>query len=1308
MNGCVAKYIFLNGLLTSGKQMKCMFIILFLVMMPVIWGQTNQNLRLNHYSASHKLPGMSVQCVYQDGKGVMWLGIESMGLTRYDGKTQVTYYNKTNDTTSISNNYPSRIIEDTQGNIWAATLSGLNRFNRSTQTFTRFFYRKDDPYSISDNSLNDICLDRYGNLWIATTNGVSVYNPKHNEFLRLLYNSNPNNYTDNNEISAIKFDQQGNVWMGSIRFGLFLIDVASYSALFDQWSRVPLRRINQSITNIQNWQIPTSDSDSFSSKAIRSIECQDSDTIWIGTNKGLFVFNVGRKTFVKHEFTHPVMLQLNDASFTELIIDSEKALWAGTSNNGLVVMESNSHQLHYLNADYSGSHNLKSNAIRDMIETPSGIVWIATKFEGLHSFDRRRNNFSLINKATLLNPGLNNEYVLCAYEDTRNQVWIGTKGGGLTQWDRSSNTFIHHQYQPGVSTSIASNRVEMVTEDQQGNLWIATDKGLDCLPPGSKHFKHYLNLNIRNFFYDKNGFLWLGTSNGLFKFNTRSRQMVKHPTRYNDVFNIENNLNITRIIEDRSGILWIGTAKDGLFEYNPVDDQLVIHTHVSDDSTSISGNMIRAIYQDSAGNIWVGTKSDGFNRFNKSDRIFTRFLNPNPQSSNTVYAFLEDPRGNLWMGTHRGVEKFSPFDHQFTLFNTNYGLQGLVFEANAFGYTHDGLMMLGGSNGLNLFHPLKVAYHVFDSPLIVNSIFRNRQKVLNDVSNQSVLELPSNTNTLSFIFALLDYTDPEANTYAYQLENFESDWVYSDSRNFASYTNLAPGDYTFKVKGANSEGLWSDQMVVIQIHINVPFWMSWWFVSLVIVVLLCLIIFINRFRMKMGHRNEERLKEQVRQRTTDLTNAYDKLERVNREIEVRNNELLFQSKKIRNQNLELERHHQNLEKQVNERTRDLELAKLKAEESDRLKSAFLANMSHEIRTPLNAIIGFSDLMTSNTVNPDEMEYMNRIIQSNSNTLLQLINDIIDFSMIEANQLPVNLSPFSIGLFMTDLANDVKSNKTLLEKGLTLNLEIKDQLDDKILNSAPERILQIFNNLINNAIKFTDSGFITLGCQKSTTPDSYLFYVKDTGCGIWKDHQEAIFDRFRKIEDHPSRIYRGTGLGLSISQQLCQLLGGTIWVESLPGNGSTFYFSIPNQTQAAQIKQKPKGHQRIIYPDWSDKTILIAEDEDSNFEVVRYSLLRTHIQIIRAFNGAEAIAQVNQSDRPIPDMVLMDIKMPVMDGIEASRMIKKIVPEMPIIALTGYATPLDKDGFEHVEFDAYIIKPIATRKLLEQMQRLFNR
>ena len=1002
------------------------------------------------------------------------------------------------------------------------------------------------------------------------------------------------------------------------------------------------------------------------------------------------------------------MALLNITTYVSLLVDSNQTLWAGTSSDGLVVIENNGKKIHYLNAEMKGAHNLKSNAIREIRETQSGIIWIATKFEGLHFYDKRQNNFTLINEATSLIPGLSHEYVLCTYEDTKNNIWIGTKSGGLTQWNRTTNTFTHYKHNPLQKNSIGCNRIEMITADANGNLWIAHDLGLDCLAPGSKTFVHYLNFHIRNLCLSKTtGYLWLGTSNGIFKFDITTRKLVNHPTIYTEIFNKENNLDVSRIFEDRSGTLWIGTGQEGLFQYDQINDQLTIYTHNAD-STSISGNMVRAIYQDSSGNIWVGTKSDGFNRFNKKEHNFTRFINPNPQSSNTVYQILEDPAGNLWMGTHKGIERFSPADNSFVTFNTNYGLQSLIFDANAFGYTHDGLIMLGGSKGLNLFDPLKVKYQEMNAPMIVTSVFVDNKKLARDLQTTQNLIVPPNVSTLSFEFALLDYTSPDENTYAYQLEDFDKDWIYADTRNFASYTNLPSGNYTFKVKGANNEGVWSEQTIQLHVCVKAPFWRAWWFIAMIVVAAGCLILLIFRFRIRMIQRNEIKLKEQVRQQTATLSEAYDKLEKVNHEIEVRNKELLFQSKKIRTQNTELEQHHQNLEKQVNERTRDLAMAKLKAEESDQLKSAFLANMSHEIRTPLNAIIGFTDLITTDNLTTQEREYMNRIIQSNSLALLQLINDIVDISLIEANQLPISITQFNLGVFMTDIANDAKSNKILLERGLTLYLEIQDHLEDKMLNSAPERINQIFNNLINNAIKFTDEGSITIGCQEGTTPNNYLFYVRDTGCGIIKSNQEAIFERFRKIEDSASRLYRGTGIGLSICRHICQLLGGKIWVESQPDKGSTFFFSIPDKPLEVQPNAKASGGtQKINYPDWSGKTILIAEDEDSNFEVLRYSLLRTHINIIRANHGSDAIEQLNDADRVLPDLILMDIRMPVMDGIEASAIIKKNFPNIPVIAQTGYAAPLDPAEMKRAGFDAFITKPIATRKLLEKMLLLMK-
>lgn len=1262
-------------------------------------------LRLTHFSSTHKLPGVSVQCIYEDHMGILWLGIESLGLTRYDGKTYEVYKNKADDPSSISNNYPARIVEDLQGNIWVATKAGLNRFNRETETFTRYYVAGDDPYSLSNNALNDIRIDRFGNVWVATANGISVYNARHDEFLRVLYNSIENRQSDNIEVNAIQFDDQSNVWIGTNRFGLYMIPNDAYTPLMEAWQHKPLSQLNSSITTIHNWVNNTQSLHSLAVNSIRCLAPMGTDTVWVGTQMGLFAFQKSASVFHKQTFAHVNMQLLNKATYLDLYVDSNRNLWAGTSNDGLMMIQQQTKHIHYLNADFEGSHNLKSNAIRNVIETRSGLIWVATKFEGLHSYDPRQNNFALINKATNFIPGLSHEYVLCVFEDSRNVIWIGTKAGGLTRWDRQRNTFEYFKHDAKNPGSIGSNRIEMMIEDSQGNLWLAHENGLDCLPPGSKEFKHYLSNHFRTLCLTKSGILWLGTNNGIYKFDTQTRQAVVHKTVYSKVFNSENNLDVTRIIEDRSGVLWFGTGKDGLYEYNPIDDRLIIHTHSQQNVTSVSGNMIRGLYQDSQGNIWVGTKSDGFNRFDKASRTFVRYQNPNPQSSNTYYNFLEDVNGNLWMGTHKGIERFSPKDSSFTLFNSHYGLQSLIFDSNAYGYTHDGFLMLGGSKGLNIFSPEKVKYLPDNSPIMITSVMLDNKHLARDIQESQLLRVSYRHTTLSFEFALLNYLTPDENTYAYQLENFDKDWVYCDTRNFASYTNLPPGDYVFKVKGANSEGIWSSDIRHIAIRVDTPFWRAWWFILLAVVFGGSCIWLVIRLRVSMIRRNEARLKEQVRQRTADLSQAYEKLEKVNRQIEIRNNELLYQSKKIRSQNQELERHHQNLEQQVIERTRDLEKSKQKAEESDQLKSAFLANMSHEIRTPLNAIIGFSDLITSDDVTPEERTYMNRVIQNNSNSLLQLINDIVDISMIEANQLPISITQFNLGIFLHDVANDARKNKALIEKGLTLNLEIEEPLNDRMFNSAPERIRQIFQNLISNAIKFTDQGGITIGCQAGVTEGQYLFYVRDTGCGILKSQYEAIFERFRKFEDSTSRLYRGTGLGLSICRHICQLLGGKIWVESIPDRGATFYFSLPDRPMHATPKVKATGPQRIVYPDWAGKTILIAEDEDSNFEVLRYSLLRTHIRIVRAVNGVEAVDYVMQSSNGLPDLVLMDIKMPVMDGMEASAKIKERHPNLPVIAQTGYAIPLDERDMTRAHFDGFVTKPIATRKLLEKMQQL---
>lgn len=380
---------------------------------------------------------------------------------------------------------------------------------------------------------------------------------------------------------------------------------------------------------------------------------------------------------------------------------------------------------------------------------------------------------------------------------------------------------------------------------------------------------------------------------------------------------------------------------------------------------------------------------------------------------------------------------------------------------------------------------------------------------------------------------------------------------------------------------------------------------------------------------------------------------------------------------------------------------ELQVAKTKAEEADRLKSAFLANMSHEIRTPMNAIIGFADLLGRDELCISDKDKYISIIKSSSNTLLNLINDIIDLSKIEVGQISLKFIDFNINQLMHELYATYHSS---LNKKVNLKYDNSSGQELTLTHSDPFRLKQIFVNLIDNAIKFTDEGTISYGF-KETSDNRLLFYVKDTGIGIPLDKQEMIFDRFRKLEEDKQKVYRGTGLGLTISKKLVQMLGGDIWVESEPGKGSAFYFNIPHKKISNPLKTsniEQKAGLGIREPDWSNKTILIVEDEEMNYEFLEKLLKPTGIKVLWAKDGRESVETV-ELETGI-DLVLMDIKLPIMDGLTATGKIKEINKKLPIIAQTAFAMKGDREKLLEGGCDDYISKPIISEELFEKIHQ----
>jgi signal transduction histidine kinase/CheY-like chemotaxis protein len=488
------------------------------------------------------------------------------------------------------------------------------------------------------------------------------------------------------------------------------------------------------------------------------------------------------------------------------------------------------------------------------------------------------------------------------------------------------------------------------------------------------------------------------------------------------------------------------------------------------------------------------------------------------------------------------------------------------------------------------------------------------------------------------------------------------------------------------------------------------FWMRLWLKVLIFfAIIIILFIYIN-YRVNNLKKQKNIFEIKIKERTRELEDSNLVLEEKQEEINLQKEELMAQKgvlentnqilteqkKQITAQNVELYKHRNRLESLIEDRTQELEEAKIKAEESDKLKSAFLANMSHEIRTPMNAIVGFSSLLRDRNLSTTEKEEMIDIITSNSKYLLELLNDVLDISKIQASQMELN--PYNVDL--SELMNELFEIFTIEaeRKKLELVLSINKIPKNFLIKIDRHRVKQVLINLIMNAIKFTHSGSVEFGIYD--IEKEIVFFIKDTGIGISKSTGNSIFERFLKIEDK-TRFYGGTGLGLTICRSLAELWGGRIWYESEQDKGSTFYFSHPILIDTIKPILKTNQQSRTNMPELTGKIILIAEDQENNYKLLEAYLTKTNATIIWVKNGNEAINFVKNN---YVDLVLMDIKMPDVDGIIATRHIKQLKPDLHVIAQTAYA--FEDEIVEYMEsgISAYLVKPIQKNDLLQAINK----
>ncbi|MCX7987329.1 MAG: ATP-binding protein [Bacteroidales bacterium] len=1220
---------------------------------------SSAQVRFRKFSVEDGLSNNFVRCIFQDSIGFIWVGTKD-GLNRFDGSDFVKYFHSENSPNSISNNTINVIQQFDSRKLIICTSGGIDFYDFYTDSFTHSSYFK-------DRIVLTLLRDTGGWYWVGTFDGLYYANFTKNSYID--FSQKPYDLIGLKGRIFMCFykDTRGRLWAGTDS-GLNIFD----------------------LSRMHNTVVLASSRGGLSSNYVQDIEVDPIGNVWIGTGQG------GLDYCLAHEVIkeNPYIKNYLPGSVMDILCLSENQIWFGNgSGKGLF-------------------------RIRNPFNSPTIDKYLSDPFD-LYS--------------------ISDNSIECVYRDKDGGLWIGTYAGGLNFYSHRFKKFYSSVY-PALSGKLSSNSVNAFVEDNQF-LWIGTENGLNRIDKKTGKLKvFYANGKgkigsnaVYALFIDSKRRLWVGTwAGGLNLYNYKTETFSTFTHDPSNPYSLPSN-NVFTINEDSNHQLWIGTIRGGLSRFDEKNNRFINFTYNPTKKEGIFSNSVCHIAPTSDGKLWISTYFSA-DLFDPETETFTHYTNIKKTGSDLNYIFIdskgntwfgsesgltvmpytkqnvkhysykdvlknikaiiEDSKGNLWISTNRGLVRFDngvniPENPFFTSYHIHDGLQGNDFNRRAVYKNSDGMLYFGGVNGYTWFYPDSIEQNPILPKVYIAKIlnYNNLQPILKATCCNDTIVLKYDQNNLIIEFSSISYIVPEHNHYRYRLTGFEKAWHTVTNRQPAIYTNLQPGRYTFEIYACNNDDVWGEIPTRITIIINPPWWKTIYFYIGLITCSILTVIGIFRLRLQNLRKIKKELEEIVMRRTEELLLANKQLEESQEEIVAQNNEL------------EMHRYH--LEQLVESRTKELQQALKRAEESDKLKSAFLANMSHEIRTPMNAILGFSTLIAEEMIPPDKRnEYLN-IIQKNCDTLNVLINDILDLSMIESDQIKFIYAEVNVTQLMLELERQYQ-----IAKPEKIEVAFVTKTTNEIYTRTDYvRLKQILSNLLGNAIKFTDEGYVHFGYQ--VKGNVIEFFVKDTGIGIDPTQKELVFRPFGKINpSHATVLYRGTGLGLSISKKLIELMGGSIWFETEVGKGTVFYFTIPYTAQTNTKEVIPQQLTTQIKLDLHNKVLIVAEDETDNFYFINEVLQQSGAKVLWAKDGEELISLLDSVKKP--DLILMDIKMPKIDGIEAISLIRERGYFTPVIAITAHAYRNEQIEIMRHSFDGYIAKPIKKTELMRTIAKFIVR
>ena len=1193
-----------------------------------------------------------VNCVLKDSNGFLWVGT-SNGLNRFDGyRTKVFEYDPSQPK-SMAGNRVLSLAEDQSKNLWVGTASGLC-FKKNE----RIDYEKIDLATDRNQPhiINALLTSKDGSIFVGTESGFFVFR---NEQKQHFFIDSKNRSSDFNTIHCFTEDQQGIIWIGS--------------------SINQLCRLNPLTKEMELFDLPANYAQKYN-YGIHYLFADNNQLLWVGTEAGLMVFNLRTEKW-KNELNRVFEKQIGPVLINGVQQDRDGLIWIATDGAGLFSFNPATNEL--LNYRYQSYKNsLSTNGLYCLLIDQQNIFWIGTYKNGVDYFRKSSKHFRLLQHDLQDKTSLSKSDVNFLMEDQKQRVWVGTNGAGIDVLNQKGKVI--KRLKSDKKNGLSNNVVVAIYEDHQGMIWIGTYYGgLNRYDPKTgevKVFQHSAtdpssipDDRVWSITEDRHNQLWIATlTGGLARYQSETGKFIIYNTTNSNICGNQ----IRLLYNDRQNNLWV-CSQNGLSRYNENTNDFTVFTEGKTPDGVRSFGEVNDLFQDSRGWYWISSNA-GLIRFNPQNQQAIFLTQNDGLQSNNIKQILEDDQGKLWISSSRGISKLWFSDNgdgqqvkpNFLHFDETDGLQGQEFSELAAMKTSKGDLLFAGNNGLNWFNPNEIQIdtvkpnlrftdlRIFNKQINVGQTIDKRVLLQKPIYQTNELELKYAENFFSIEFSALTYLFPQKNKYRYKLEGFDDQWYETDgTANFATFTNLNNGNYTFLVEGSNADGVWNEKPISLKITVLPPFWKSWYALILYALALIGILALL-RYLVLMKERINVRVEEERREA---------------------------------------------------QRIHELDLLKLK----------FFTNISHEFRTPLTLILSPVEKLLTKVENATEERQL-RLIHQNARRLLNMINQILDFRKMEMQGLSYQPSHGDLTQFMQDVVASFRE----LSENKNIELRLVTELKELTIEFDRDKMEKIMFNLLSNAFKFTpNNGLVIVQIvlqNEAATDQQLIIRVKDNGIGIAPEQAEKIFDRFYQSESSQQVAEKGTGIGLSLVREYVQLHGGTIQLESAPGVGSNFTITMPVllEEHHEEIKKEKTVHQNEEKPAFSAEnnfepipendekpTILITEDNDDLRTYLKDHLAGKY-QILEATNGKEGLASLRKN---MPDLVISDLMMPVMDGIEFCKQAKKdpITCHIPFIMLTAKTSEQQQLEGLQTGADDYLTKPFNLQILEAKVNNLIQ-